>query len=881
MRRFRFGIRTILLLAAIVAFCMHILLERQRYFREHVFVTVLDSVTGVQISEFQYRTWVITKDSPPRVEWSHWGNHRGSSPFPIQVPAYCRFHIEVLAIGVPNSPNVESGTMLVLPESSHNMTLRIFNSYRATGVIVDSRTNEPMEGVVVAPLSRFDSQPYEQESRTDAKGRFDVFMDMPNEGLFAFHPKYQYRFWPSSSSKPIGLKPGITIHGRVVDIDSGEPVPECEVDVMYRTGIPLAQSELPMGVSADDDGTSAVLSSKSLPRTAVTDSDGRFELVTEPLALDTALQVHKEGWKGSIVFATKIKDKPIELRRGKFELAGQLVNEEGTPISEFSVSTTRAGDGMSGESTSEHWIQHSDGHFCIFSTKPFLNYTIRASGYSPIHGGIGRSTIPLDSPVNEPFRLSRGSSLSGIIEKAKLHTRDTAVFLVDLRYCDSFDELHSPRLGPQYSENGVVYADDQANRIQYESRVGSDGRYTFANLAPGRYALLVLYGDQTVNVRPIEVGSDDIEVPKIALPALGNLKGIVKERTMDSSQTPNVETTVNAFAVYMLHRPGDPFGLPFRTNHRGEFLVENVPIGKVTIGTSNYGRVEDNEVVCVPHVIREGVTSLATSDLGILCVLLIDENDTGWFGRLGPLRANLHGPVESQVFVEMAGERSRDGFQRLLVFGRTDLPSGTYSADFEDGPVEFNVDFEFQRNQTPSNILLSHHWLSCKATRDRSGSMGGVKAILMRNKRSVSSTYLAFESRDQAECLVQSSGPFDVLVHDSSNGYALLKNVSLSGQTIDLGDIVWKPGAKLAVSVNLSGLDVFPEKVTIRHEETGISFTETLAWDSSAEFGSIPPGKWFIEVTSTDPLLGKRTLISREIVVVQPEDVHLELRKAD
>lgn len=432
--------------------------------------------------------------------------------------------------------------------------------------------------------------------------------------------------------------------------------------------------------------------------------------------------------------------------------------------------------------------KHADRTFSI----AYLNYTICAIVYSP-----------LPSFTSERFRLSRAVSLSGTIEKTS--------FL---------------------------------KRKQIESAIGSDGGNRFANLAPGCYALFVLYGDQTV-----------------------------------IAQTPNVETTVNAFAVYTLHRPGDPFGLPFRTNQRGEFSIEDVPIGTLAIGPSNFGRTEDKEVICVPQVIREGVTSLATSDLGVLCVLLIDENYTGWFDRMGPLRADLHGPVESQVYVEMAGERSRDGFQRLLVFGRTELPSGTYSADIEDGPVEFNVDFKYQRNQTPVNILLSHHWLSSNATRNRSGSMGGVKATLMRNKRSVSSTYLPFESSDKVDCLVQSTGPFEVLVHDFSNGYALLKNVSFSGQMIDLWDIVWKPGAKLVVSVNLSRLDVFPEKVSIRHEETGISFSETWAWNSSAEFANVPPGKWFIEVTSTDPLLGKRTLISREMVVVQPEDVHLELRR--
>jgi hypothetical protein len=72
MKRLRFGIRSILILATMVAIFMFFMLERRRYFREHVFITVLDSSSGIQLNQFQYRTWIITQDSPPWPKWSDW-----------------------------------------------------------------------------------------------------------------------------------------------------------------------------------------------------------------------------------------------------------------------------------------------------------------------------------------------------------------------------------------------------------------------------------------------------------------------------------------------------------------------------------------------------------------------------------------------------------------------------------------------------------------------------------------------------------------------------------------------------------------------------------------------------------------------------------------
>ena len=149
MRRIRFGIRSILVLATVVAVFMFVMNEWQRYSREHVFITVLDAANGVQISEFQYRTWVITKESGVAPEWSQWSKQKNARVSSIKVLANCKLFIEVQAIGFPIGQHVEKESMLVSPELSHQLTLRIKGAFRVTGIIVDEKSGKPIERVVV------------------------------------------------------------------------------------------------------------------------------------------------------------------------------------------------------------------------------------------------------------------------------------------------------------------------------------------------------------------------------------------------------------------------------------------------------------------------------------------------------------------------------------------------------------------------------------------------------------------------------------------------------------------------------------------------------------------------------------------------------------
>ena len=887
MRRIRFGIRSILVLATVVAVFMFVMNEWQRYSREHVFITVLDAANGVQISEFQYRTWVITKESGVAPEWSQWSKQKNARVSSIKVPANCKLFIEVQAIGFPIGQHVEKESMLVSPELSHQFTLRIKGAFRVTGIIVDEKSGKPIERVVVAPMSRMGVQRFDIESTTDSQGRYLLYSDKPNEELFAFHPRYQYRFAQSASSTSIALKSGQSVRGRVVERESGDPIRDCEVEVKYGTGVPLTLDKLPQGDMAFDDGTPAVLRSKSPPRTTRTDANGLFELFMEPLALNTKLHFQKDGWYEAYQSACDPQINRVELHRSEYQLEGTVTDEQGNPISQFNLSTVRyGGNGLMGmgETQTDSSIEAVDGHFRVFATKPFLGFSIRSDGYAPVRRGFQNSEYkakPLVTPFNETIRLTKGVRVSGAIEKAKSHSRSVSVYLTDLRSCNSLQDLTPPNANHLYAEDGEITDKISRPWVQYESRTGSDGRYTFEGIAAGRYALHVLYGDQTVALKPIEVGNESIDLPKIQLPAFGRLQGILKERIGLSGNPSTLETKINPFAIYYLNRAGDPFGVPFRTDHRGEFSIEQTLVGKVKIGTRGSEYISwDREIAAYPQFVRDGTTSTVSDDSAVLCVLLTDEIDKSIF-ELDPEKAFLHGAEESEAWLEPDSELSRDGFRKYRVLGRIDLPSGIYTVEIKNGPISVTLDFEYRRNQAPMTKLLLYRRVSALVGRGRSGSMGGAKAMLIRNGRTDSQFYIPFDSTYLASCLVESSGPFDMLIDDYSNGYALLKNISFSNEMIKLGTIPWQLGASVSVDVSLNGLDIFPDKVSIRHEQTGVVYSEDHNWNYEAEFSNLMPGKWTVEVTGADPLVGTKILLKRTIVLNQSEDVRVEMRKTD
>ena len=921
MKRLRFGIRSILILATIVALFMFVLLERRRYFREHVFITVLDSSSGIQLNQFQYRTWVITQDSPPQPEWSDWNTFQGGKPFAFKLPAFCKLHVEAKAPGLPGRFVGTSTTLLLVPETSHELTLRIANTTPVTGSVVDDETNEPIEGVVVGPANEVTMESIPTDCVTDSQGRFEIATTSPIKEIFAYHPRYQYCFAAIDESKPLRLRKGKSVRGRVVQSQTDQPVSDCSVEVWYANGVPLMQDERPADDAEVDNGTSARLRDISPPRMAKTNAHGEFEVFLEPFSMNTQILFRKQGWEDSFAFANSPGLNRIELKHGRYEFSGQLVDDQGMPIPRFRVRTViDIGGWWESLAHRENDFNSTDGQFRIFSEDALRELSLLADGYAPIHF---RSKKPnsrrLDSRNVKLIQMSRGYRVTGTIERSKLHTKKTSVFLTDLRNGDSILVAGPPEFLANHFENDkidktAIKGTRTFNCYQYESQLDSAGRFTFNHLAPGVYAILVVYNDQTVFLRPVVVEAKDVDLPKFELPAIGDANGTVRELNADpfsaTDLSPLHASQVNPFGVYYLKRNGEPWGKPFRVNHGGQFALDHLLTGSAEICDKKYGISDGwkeffagdvdirNEVVNFPFDIPVGKDARVAMRSTILCELEVEELDENginfWLARSriasGELgggfcyeRALLHGPRESKAWIVPAKERSLSGIRVYEVHGPADLPTGQYTLKLMDAGSSLLLDLEFQRDRRPARKSLSYHRITVNKEVAQSSS-GGIDAMLIRDGQEIAN--IGGLSFGWGRCLIEDKhSSYKVLFHDERKGWALMEDVSFSNQSVDFADIDFKTGALLDVKISLQGLDIFPSELSVRHETTGHVFSQTIYatghLDTSYSFEHLMPGKWCIEVTGRDPIVGKRRLFQRDIAIEGTEPVHLEFRKSE
>lgn len=876
---------------------MFIMLERRRYFREHVFITVLDSSSGVQLNQFQYRTWVITQDSPPWPEWSDWKTFQGDKPFAFKLPAFCKLHIEAKAPGLSSRFEGTKTTLLVVPETSHELTLRIANTTPVTSSVVDDESNAPIEGVVVGPANAVTIGTLPSDWVTDSNGRFEIATTTPIKEIFAYHPRYQYRFAPINESQPLRLRKGRSVRGRVVQIQTEQPVSDCSVEVLYANGGPLKQNERPADDVEVDDGTSAKLRFFSPPRTVKSDANGEFELFLEPLSMNAQIRIRKHGWEDSLTLANSPGLSRIELKHGKYEFSGQVVDDQGTPIPRFRV-RAHVDDGAM--PIRENEFNTTDGQFQIFSKKPWLTRSVLADGYAPIHfPSKKRNSRELDNANLKPIQMSQGYRVTGKIERSKLHTKKIEVFLTDLRNGLIF-EAGPPAFLKQHFESDTA----QGVEYQYESKLDAERSYAFNNLAPGLYALLVVYNGQTATLRPVVVESKDIEIDLTTLPPLGKVGGTLKEWgenvfLTEKISTPFLESQIEPFGVYYLKRAGDRWGKTFRTNHLGEFALDHVLIGDGEISAQKYEIPHGNNffgiasanhasVANFPFVVRDTADTTVSLDSSILCELEVEE-----FYQLSNLfdkKALLHGPRESKAWIVPAKERSRNGLPIYEVHGPADLPIGQYTLDIRDGQTSLWLDFEFERNHLPFRKRLAHRRFTANVSdhfgwSNASFSPMDVEVTLVKKSQPVTAFSIPFESNSSVNCLIENADQYDVLFHDGSNGWALAKNVSFLSESIDLGEIALKPGARLFVKIIMKGLAVFPHGISVRHTETGKVFSQVIEEayipERANSFGGLMPGKWSVEVTGMDPIVGKLRLFQRDVVIEGTEPVHLEFRKSE
>lgn len=126
-------------------------------------------------------------------------------------------------------------------------------------------------------------------------------------------------------------------------------------------------------------------------------------------------------------------------------------------------------------------------------------------------------------------------------------------------------------------------------------RTNFDGSFAFTHLAPGKYKVyayskdstLVSSGDVAV-IKEVEIKSkkEEVDAGKIVI-AENNLKGtasIYGKVKMQSSTTSSNYYKSNQF-VYIIYDNNTNYDKSVKTNYDGEYVFENLPIGKYKVYT--------------------------------------------------------------------------------------------------------------------------------------------------------------------------------------------------------------------------------------------------------------------------------------------------------
>ncbi len=244
--RFTFRLRTLFVLATLIAVGLFLWGERQRFLREHVYVLVVDATTGVQLNRFRYRTGIITQSSGPDPEWSEWTEHQSDKPVSLKVPQHCRIILQAQDAANPVPKERQSyESILVSPESSHQWTIRLNTQTKETPPDEESWysksdfNNGPcvLSGRVVDeqgnPVRKFDLRVYLQYSYQDSyrfeiddpEGRFDLKCPQPIAGYIVQAEQFaleQRGFLerteltiPETANQTIRMKRGFRISGSV------------------------------------------------------------------------------------------------------------------------------------------------------------------------------------------------------------------------------------------------------------------------------------------------------------------------------------------------------------------------------------------------------------------------------------------------------------------------------------------------------------------------------------------------------------------------------------------------------------------------------------------------------------------------------------------
>lgn len=520
----------------------------------------------------------------------------------------------------------------VRPPTEEPLKIEMEPAGRLVGKVLDEK-REPIEGATVRTqldfremISRAAMQRHQNSgwARTATDGSFTIENAEPGAQQVTVEAKdYQQQIRQGIEVAPgaeieleFVLERGAVIEGRVVTAD-GEPVVEAFIQASEQSD--------------------SLYGGHSISAHARTDAEGRYRITGAPIGLATIVVHHGDTPRLRKSLEVKPGSNTVDLvlERG-FEISGQVVGPDGTPIRGAAVSIQSAATGpiQTFFGTSQA-VSADGGAFALSDVEPG-KYVISASleGYAP-----GRSeTFEVSADVTGLLlELQRGATLKGRVLGLE------------------FDELGSL----------VVAAFSQQGGMR-QGRVDFSGEYVLDSLAPGQWHVQArVTGSGRSSMMQVEVPEGVPEVEKdIEFGGGLTLTGVVLE---DGQPLAGAQ-------VFASSSENSGLGT---TGADGRFQIDNLQPGglhlMVIIGagfqhteTLELAADHDLRIEISSGVVAGTVRDAASGEsLAGAAVILerLDGDDTSFLGR----RHGLGAPVESDSRGYFRVPRVRTGSWRVVV----------------------------------------------------------------------------------------------------------------------------------------------------------------------------------------------------------------------
>jgi serine/threonine protein kinase/protocatechuate 3,4-dioxygenase beta subunit len=462
----------------------------------------------------------------------------------------------------------ESNLVTVLgSDSVEGIDFQLSSGATISGRVFDAETGLPIfdAGISVAP-TRGDDVAW---SNTDGGGRYviqgvpdgSVEVNVHGEGYIEERTRVEVSGTERIAGLDFGLARGSTISGRVVDAETGLPIPNIRIKADSIFDEP--------GVDGD------------------TDADGRFELIgVAPGTYKLRAEGDRKGYirtfyddkldwdNGDLVTVSgrsSVDGIDFALERGT-SASGRVIDDEtGLPIPNIELSARPLdGDDVSWSRTD------ADG-----------NYTLRAL------------------PVGLVEIRTRGQEY--IRERLKVMTVDSQVAAVpDLRL--RLGATISGRVVDAVTSQPIADADIDADGINgtgshNHSRTDSDGRYVLGGLAPGSYKIKVRAEEQNYIQQYYQNALDWDDAQALSVASRQSVENIDFRLALGASISGKVVdgatgSPIVDMEVYVDRLDGE--GLDWTsTDGEGRYMLRGIPNGVMEVVVRGHGYIEARKAVTI------------------------------------------------------------------------------------------------------------------------------------------------------------------------------------------------------------------------------------------------------------------------------------------